>query len=82
MKLNREEVLWQTSPEVTDFEDTVGAGDAFSAVLAMGIHGAWPVPLILARAVGFAAELCGVQGAIIRDPDLYSRHLEEWGGAE
>jgi fructokinase len=71
-------VLRQESPAVSEFEDAVGAGDAFSAVLALGIHHAWPLELTLERAVAFAADLCRARGANQDDPDLYDRHRSQW----
>jgi fructokinase len=72
------EVLRQESPVVSEFQDAVGAGDAFSAVLALGIHHAWPLALTLERAVAFAADLCRVRGATQDDPHLYERHRSQW----
>lgn len=68
----------QAGAEVADLVDTVGAGDAFSAVVALGIHLAWPMDLILRRASSFAADICRVRGATQRDPELYARHRRRW----
>jgi fructokinase len=73
---------WQAAPTVTDGIDPVGAGDAFSAILALGVRGDWPVEVTLARAVAFAADLCRIRGATTDDRDLYSRHLRRWDHAE
>ena len=54
-------------------KDTVGAGDAFAAVLAMGLLGAWPAERILARATRLAAAICGIDGAVPSDPTFYDR---------
>jgi len=72
------EVICQEGPVVHDFQDAVGAGDAFSAVLALGIYHAWPLALILERAVAFAADLCRARGATQGDPSLYERHRSRW----
>jgi len=61
--------------------DPVGAGDAFSAVLAIGVHGQWPIETTLQRANDFAGELCKVRGATSEDPEMYSRHLRRWTNA-
>jgi fructokinase len=74
-------VTEQAGQELVDTVDTVGAGDAFSAVLAVGIHRRWPLAVVLRRASEFAAELCRMRGAIPEDPDLYRRHLERWDHA-
>lgn len=58
--------------------DTVGAGDAFAAVLMLGIHLQWPLPLILERAQSFASALVGRRGATVRDVDFYSGFVGDW----
>jgi fructokinase len=80
--LTSDGTYWEAAPEVTDGVDPVGAGDAFSAVLALGIHGNWAVEVILARAVAFAADLCRIRGATGADRELYSTHLRRWGHAD
>jgi fructokinase len=76
--LNMEEAVWEEAPEVPDLVDTVGAGDAFSAVTALGVDGGWTLGLILGRAAAFAAEICARRGATAADQDLYLRHLRSW----
>ena len=51
--------------------DTVGAGDAFSAVLAAGLLSGWSPSKTLSRAVAFAGRICTVAGAIPPDPVHY-----------
>jgi fructokinase len=58
--------------------DTVGAGDAFSAVVIVGMLRGWGPARLLRRAVRFAADLCTVPGATTGEVDLYRRHLAEW----
>ena len=58
--------------------DTVGAGDAFSAVWLAGVLGGWPPEVTLARALEFAAALCTVRGATTPDRRIHDRHLEAW----
>jgi fructokinase len=50
--------------------DTVGAGDAFTAVLVMGLLKGWPTPRLLQCATEVAAYVCTQAGAT---PDLESR---------
>lgn len=57
--------------------DTVGAGDAFAAVLAAGYLQRWRPETILRRATRFAADLCGVAGAIPDDDRLYAE-FQTW----
>ena len=51
--------------------DTVGAGDAFSAVTIAGILAGWPIGIILDKALAFAAAICGQRGATSKNPALY-----------
>lgn len=76
--LDAREAVWQEAPEVRDAVDTVGAGDAFSAVMVLGIQQAWALADTLRRAAEFAAELCRFRGAIPDEPHLYSGHLRRW----
>ena len=75
-------VTRQEARTVADTVDTVGAGDAFSAVVALGIHHRWPKGLILERASDFAGELCRIRGAIPEDAGLYERYLRRWNRAD
>jgi len=58
--------------------DTVGAGDAFSAVVCLGLLQEWGDQVTLDRAAAFAADLCGIRGATTTDFALYERHLTKW----
>lgn len=69
---------WQEAPPVPEVVDTVGAGDAFSAVVALGARHGWRQDRILERATAFAADLCTIQGATSEDPELYRRHQRRW----
>lgn len=51
--------------------DTVGAGDAYSSVLAVGIMHNVDLAHLNQTAVDFAAEVCTVRGAIIPDEKIY-----------
>lgn len=52
-------------------QDTVGAGDAFSAMLAFGFLHNWPKPSTLERASLFASKVCSIKGALPKDMDFY-----------
>lgn len=67
-----------SAPEVEDVVDTVGAGDALSAVLCLGILQGWDPEVSLERAVRFAADICRKRGATGGDLSLYERHLRAW----
>lgn len=58
--------------------DTVGAGDAFSAVMILGLVRKWPLPLTLQRAQEFASKIVGQRGATVSDPDFYRSIVENW----
>lgn len=58
--------------------DTVGAGDAFSAVFLYGQAQGWPLPLTLARANAFAGAICGIAGAVPDDIAFYQPWLAAW----
>jgi fructokinase len=51
--------------------DTVGAGDAFSAVFILGLANGWPTVMTLERALEFAAAVCTVPGATVKDRGFY-----------
>jgi len=63
---------------VPDLVDTVGAGDAFSAILLLAEIGGWSPETALTRATQFAALACGWRGATIQDGKLYKDLLERW----
>ena len=58
--------------------DTVGAGDAFSAVLLLGLNCAWPLNETLKRAQVFASALVGCRGATVKEPGFYQAFIEAW----
>ena len=55
--------------------DTVGAGDAFSAILTIGYLKSWEPNLILERATEFALAICNIKGAIPDSSSFYDRFL-------
>ncbi|NIP72745.1 MAG: carbohydrate kinase [Gammaproteobacteria bacterium] len=63
---------------VASMMDTVGAGDAFSAVAILGLVEGWPYPQILSRALGFASAVCAIRGATTTDRALYSEQQDRW----
>ena len=58
--------------------DTVGAGDAFAAVLILGELHAWSLPTTLERASAFASMVCGFEGAVTTDLAAYDRWSQAW----
>ncbi len=58
--------------------DTVGAGDAFTSVMILGLLRGWGVPLMLEHAQAFASAITGVRGATHNDPGFYQPFIENW----
>jgi fructokinase len=58
-------------PTRVEVVDTVGAGDAFSAMFILGLVKGWSTGLILERALEFAAAVCTVPGATTVDRRIY-----------
>jgi fructokinase len=66
-------------PEMSiDVVDTVGAGDAFTAVLLFGLIRNWKLPTTLRLAQTFANAICGVRGATVRVREFYARITRPW----
>lgn len=58
--------------------DTVGAGDAFTSVILLGLHKAWPLQEILERAQNFASKVVGLRGATTNDKKFYQPFIKSW----
>jgi fructokinase len=71
------QVLEGPSPHVT-VVDTVGAGDAFTAVLLLGELRGWRLPTTLLRAAEFAAAVCRLHGAFDEASPIYAAALSRW----
>ena len=67
----------QNNPAVVD---TVGAGDAFSSIIILGLLSGWSISRMLERAQQFASLIVGVQGAIIEDKSIYHELIDQWSG--
>ena len=72
------EALHQAPQPVTDIKDTVGAGDAFAAVMILSFLRGWDLRDGLSRAVEFAAQVCRVQGALVRDKSMFEEFRNKW----
>ncbi len=59
--------------EVEDIVDTVGAGDAFAAILCLGYLNDWDLETTSRLAGHFSAAICKVNGAIPADKYLYEK---------
>ncbi len=58
--------------------DTVGAGDAFTSVVILGLLQGWEVPLMLERAQTFASAITRIRGATCADPGFYRTFTASW----
>jgi len=58
--------------------DTVGAGDAFSSVILLGLLKSWPLQQTMERAQAFASAIVGVRGATVRDLSFYEPFKNQW----
>lgn len=58
--------------------DTVGAGDAFSSVLLLGLITNWPHVLTMQRAQEFASAVVGQRGAVSHDKVFYKTIINKW----
>jgi len=63
---------------VDNVVDTVGAGDAFSSVILLGLLLDWPMKKVLPYALEFASSVCANRGAVINDRDVYQSFFSRW----
>ena len=71
-------ILTGASTPVAQVTDTVGAGDAFSAIYLVGQLHRWPLVLTLQRAAEFAAAVCQLRGAVASDLRFYANWYARW----
>lgn len=58
--------------------DTVGAGDAFTSVLLLGLHKGWALHQIIYRAQEFASKIVALHGATVQDIKFYKPFINSW----
>jgi sucrose-phosphate synthase len=58
--------------------DTVGAGDAFAALMCLGAVSGWSDRVAMDRAAAFARDICRIRGATDADLSLYEKHVRRW----
>ena len=75
---DRPPVHANANTSAVDVVDTVGAGDAFSAIFLLGSALGWPLDTILSRANQFAAAICGIAGAVPADTAFYEPWMTRW----
>ena len=69
----------EVQPESTvSVVDTVGAGDAFAAVIMLGILKNWSLAVMMTRAQTFASAVVGLQGALVQDKEFYEGFIDDW----
>ncbi|MEY2342927.1 PfkB family carbohydrate kinase [Acidithiobacillus sp. IBUN Pt1247-S3] len=71
--------LRQDAVAMAQVQDTVGAGDAFTAGWLWGYLRDEPPQRCLQRGADLAASVCGMAGALPDRPDFYRRILQQWG---
>lgn len=77
--LTAEGVHLQTHPSTdVEVQDTVGAGDALTSVMILGLLRNWPLQLSLDRAQDFASAIVGQRGATVRDPAFYAPFVAQF----
>lgn len=69
--ISSDNTMIEVPPHVQNLIDTVGAGDAFSAITILGLLQNWPHKITLKRALEFSSLICGIRGATSTDSDLY-----------
>jgi len=62
--------------------DTVGAGDAFAAVMLLGLLRQWPLQQTIERSQEFAGSIVQQRGATVGDREFYARFVNAWQLAE
>jgi len=77
--IERDNLIHGAPVLVDQVVDTVGAGDAFSSVMILGITHGWDSAEALPRALEFASYICTVRGATISNHTVYKKFLENWG---
>lgn len=75
-----EGIISVSAPKITQtaFVDSVGAGDAFSAICLIGLLEGWRLEKTLERAADFAAKICTVKGATSNERALYQAQKVNW----
>jgi fructokinase len=79
MALNNDGEFFEVTPAGNlSIVDTVGAGDAFSAVLLLGMQQRWSLSVTMDRAQAFASALVTHRGATVQDLSFYQTLIDAW----
>jgi len=74
---------FQKNPgKLNNAADTVGAGDAYTAMLSIGYINKWPLELIIEKTTEFAARICEIEGAVPTDPNFYKKIIASIKGKQ
>lgn len=65
----------ETPDPIENFVDTVGAGDAFTAIYMHGLVNNWPISQTLTSAQSFASKIIGIRGATPTERSFYRSFL-------
>ena len=76
--ITKTESFFVKPEHTTPVVDTVGAGDAFTSVLLLGLHKDWSLQHIIDRAQQFASEVVGLRGATTNDKTFYQPFINRW----
>jgi fructokinase len=74
-------IVNRDNPQPPFVIDTVGAGDAFSAMFLLGRARGWALEQTLIRANEFAGAICALTGAVPRDLNFYDKWAARWKSA-
>lgn len=79
MALNNAGEFFEVTPAGNlSIVDTVGAGDAYAAVLLLGIQQGWSLSVTMERAQSFASALVTQRGATVQDSSFYQIFIGAW----
>lgn len=71
--------VYHVEPETgINVVDTVGAGDALTAVVILGLSNNWPLQTTLQRAQSFASSIVEQRGATVSQRDFYQPFINSW----
>ena len=76
--MNQNETCFVQPESTINVIDAVGAGDAFTSVLLLGLYKKWPLQETLDRAQQFASKVVGLRGATIQDINFYNPFIDKW----
>lgn len=76
--VSSDDTHWVAAGSVQHLVDTIGAGDALSAVVILGLQRGWSRTLTQQRATEFGGSICTVKGALHRHQSIYDRFLRQW----